>query len=1061
VTVLFCDLVGFTGRAARLDPEDVRRMLSPYYARLRRELERHGGTVEKFIGDAVMALFGAPVAHEDDPERAVRAALAIREALREEDSDLELHVRIAVTTGEAVVALGARPSDGEGMASGDVVNTCARLQAAAPADGILVDETTYRATDRVIEYREVKPVTVKGKAEPIAVWEAVAARARLGVDVVQRAPAPLVGRREELDLLTGALARARREAAPQLVTLIGVPGIGKSRLVWELFRSVEADPELIYWRQGRSLPYGAGVTYWALGEMVKAQAGILETDREDSAAEKLRGTVTDLVPEPADARWIEGHLRPLVGLGADTEPRGDRRGEAFAAWRRFLEALAERGPTVLVFEDLHWADDGLLDFVEHLVDWASSVPLLVVGTARPELLERRPGWGGGKLNSTTISLSRLSDEDTARLVAALLEKSVLEAGVQRAVLAHAGGNPLYAEEYVRMLRDRPWTEELPLPETVQGIIAARLDTLAPEEKALLQNAAVVGKVVWVGALAAIGERPRWEVEERLHSLERKEFVQRARRTSVASETEYAFRHALVREVAYGQMPRSRRGEKHRLAAAWIESLGRSEDHAEMLAHHYLAALELARAAGEDASALAEPARIAIREAGDRAAALNSFTAATRYHTAALELWPADDPLRALLLFAYGVNQNRADSTTGWDALSDARDALLELGNREAAAEAETRLGDILWRRGQQEAAFEWLESAASLLADAPSSPSKTYVSCELSRLHMLAGHYDAAVQVGTAALAMAEALGLEESRAEALNNIGSARLPSGDPGGFDDLERALAIARSINSQSAIQRALINLGVGRAMMGDLEGSFELVEEAWQRSRKADRAESIRWNKGELVVARYYQGRWEEAADLADELIAESEAGPRHYQEMQTRETRGRIRIARGDVEGALRDAAQALVFARPAKDPQALLPSLAFAVEAYVAAGRREQAAQLARELLDGVGESLYAATWVAPAAPAFADLGLGHQLAERLGRHGAVSRWVAAARAILDGDSQAAAEIYAAIGALPEEAGARLRSGEPEHVQRALAFYRSVGATACVRRGEALLAATA
>src|SRR6266850_5767310 len=279
VTVLFADLVGFTAQAERLDPEDVRSVLAPYYARLRGELERFGGTVEKFIGDAVMALFGAPVAHEDDPERAVRAALAIRDWAREEDA---VQVRIAVNTGEALINLGARPEAGEGMAAGDVVNTTARLQSAAPINGIIVGETTYRATSQSIEFRELEPVEAKGKVEPLAVWEALDARARVGTEAVST-QAPLVGRSRELDQLVDSFERAVQESSPQLVTLVGVPGIGKSRLVLELATILDERPDLVYWRHGRSLPYGEGVTFWALSEIVKAQAGILETDSAEDA----------------------------------------------------------------------------------------------------------------------------------------------------------------------------------------------------------------------------------------------------------------------------------------------------------------------------------------------------------------------------------------------------------------------------------------------------------------------------------------------------------------------------------------------------------------------------------------------------------------------------------------------------------------------------------------------------------------------------------------------------------------------------------------------------------
>jgi class 3 adenylate cyclase len=346
VTVLFADLVGFTSRSERLDPEDVRALLSPYYARLRAELEHFGGTVEKFIGDAVMALFGAPVAHEDDPERAVRAALAIRDWVLEQQADLQL--RIAVNTGEALVALGARPDQGEGMASGDVVNTTSRLQTAAPVNGILVGETTHRATAHVITYRDVRPVSAKGKVEPVRAWEALEARSRFGVDLGPSIRVPLVGRTHESQVLSDALDRTRRERSSQLVTLVGVPGIGKSRLVAELFEAIDRDPtRVVLWRQGRSLPYGDGVTFWALSEMVKAQAGILETDGHDEAESKLCAAVDALFSDPDDAQWVGGHLRPLAGLSTAAEASGDRRDEAFTAWRRFFEALSEQNPLVL------------------------------------------------------------------------------------------------------------------------------------------------------------------------------------------------------------------------------------------------------------------------------------------------------------------------------------------------------------------------------------------------------------------------------------------------------------------------------------------------------------------------------------------------------------------------------------------------------------------------------------------------------------------------------------------------------------------------------------------
>jgi predicted ATPase len=528
------------------------------------------------------------------------------------------------------------------MAAGDVVNTAARLQAAAPVNGVLVGERTFRQTRAVIEYRQVPPVAAKGKRDPVPMWEAVQARAGLGVDVPHQARTALVGRDRELGVLRDVLARVRAERTPQLVTLVGVPGIGKSRLVYELWQVAEAEPELIWWRQGRSLPYGEGVSFWALAEMVKAQAGILDGDVPGEAGAKLAAMAADVLGGMPEADWVARHLGALAGLGGDGASAGGDRSEVFSAWRQFFEALAERRPLVLVFEDLDWADDGLLDFVDYLADWAGGVPLLVVGTARPELLARRPGWGGGKPNALTLSLAPLSEQDTARLIGSLLGRPVLEAGQQAVLLAQAGGNPLYAERYAQMLAEQGPGQQPPVPESIQGIIAARLDLLAPAEKRLLQDAAVIGKVFWPGAVAALGGgADRGELEGYLHGLERKQFGRRERRSSVAGETQYAFVHVLVLDVAYGQIPRAARADQHAAAAGWIESLGRAEDHAEMLAHHYLSALDLARGAGRDTAGLAPRARTALQAAGDRAVALNAFASAAGYYRAALALWPGD------------------------------------------------------------------------------------------------------------------------------------------------------------------------------------------------------------------------------------------------------------------------------------------------------------------------------------------------------------------------------------------------------------------------------------
>jgi class 3 adenylate cyclase/tetratricopeptide (TPR) repeat protein len=1060
VTVLFADLVGFTAQAETLDPEDVEAFLRPYHERLRSELERFGGTVEKFIGDAVVAAFGAPQAHEDDPERAVRAALEIRDWARDDES---LELRIAVNTGEALVTLGARPEQGEGMVAGDVVNTAARLQAAAPTNGILVGETTYRATRHVIEYQEARPVAAKGKAEPVAVWKAVKARARFGVDVRQHGAAPLVGRERELDVLSSALARARGAREPQLVTLVGGPGIGKSRLVWELFELADADPELITWRQGRSLPYGEGISFWALGEMVKAEAGILESDAADAAAEKLAHTVAARVP-PAEVEWIQEQLRPLVGLGASAEA-ADTRDQAFAAWRVFLESIAESGPLVLAFDDLHWADDGLLDFVDHLADWASGVPLLMVCSARPELLEHRPGWGGGKLNATMLSVGPLDDEDSARLIAGLVDRTLLPAELQAALLERAGGNPLYAEQFALLFRELGAVDDAPLPETVQGIIAARLDGLPPGEKALLQDAAVVGKVFWSGALGALagGDAPE---ASSLHALERKGFVRRERRSSVEGDEEYAFRHVLVRDVAYGQIPRAERAEKHRIVAEWIESLGRPEDRAEMVAHHYSAALDLTRAAGQDGGRLVEPARRSLRDAGDRALRLNAFESAAGFYAGALELARDDGAERAELLLQHGISLFHAREE-GESELVAASDALLAVGDVEGAAEAQTILVELAWKRLDQPLATERLERAREYVEDLPPSRVKAFVLSNVCRFLMLAGRNEEAIAVGTEALDMTEQLGLDALRANTLASVGPARVQLGDLQGVQDLEDAIPLAG--NSPDAL-RVYSNLGAMVAQTGDLRRAERIYEEALSLSRRLGHGPSVRWVTGVQAENGFWVGRWDLLERVAGEYETAGEAGEPHYLLPTLLELRGHIRLARGDLDGALRDSDRALTLARSARDPQVLGPVLGSHVIVLFDAGRRDEASACLDEYLSHHAGWLYGLR--APSLWAGVQLGRRDDMVRAFDKVRSELPWFEAQAAFLANEFERAAEIYGRAGSAGDEAFTRLRLAEQlaqqgrraeadEQLQRALAFYRSVGATRYIREGEQLFAASA
>jgi class 3 adenylate cyclase/tetratricopeptide (TPR) repeat protein len=1078
VSVLFVDLVGFTGLAEKLDPEDVRSVLDPYYARVREELERYGGTVEKFIGDAVMALFGAPTAHEDDPERAVRAANAVREAVARpaKDESPELHVRVGVATGEAVVAVGARRAEGEAMAHGDVVNTAARLEAGAPVDGILVDERTYRATRFQIDFRPAPPLHAKGKTKAISVWEVMAPRGHPGTDRFHHARA-LVGRAREVDVLVGALDDVVARGGARLVTLVGPPGIGKSRLVWELFQRLERGVEMVFWRQGRSLPYGDGVTFWALADIVKAHAGILATDSAGVVEEKLRIAVEDVVLDGGEARWVATHLAPLAGLTLPRELQGDHRAEAFAAWRRFFEAVAARSPLVLVFEDLHWADDGLLDFVsDHLGDRFEG-HVLVVATCRPELFERRSGWTTGR-RATTVEIEPLSTEETSRLVAEMLDASALPEELASALLARAGGNPLYAEEYVRMLLDRDllrmvetnWEltpADLPLPESVQAIVAARLDALPRDQKALIQDAAVVGKAFWLGALAALEGQPRWSAENHLYELERKQLIRREPHSIVHSEPQFSFLHVIVRDVAYGQIPRSLRAEKHRRAAEWMESLSpdRTEDRAEMLAHHYASALQYARAAGQETEALVTPARIALRDVGDRALSLNAFAKAARFFADALELWPASAPGRAELVFRLGTARFHAESG-GADLLEEARDAFLAEGRLERAAEAMLLIGELLWMRADPDA-FGLFDEAAALLEDSPPSYAKAYVLSSRARFLMIGDKNEEAIRVGLEALDMADDLGIEDVRAHALDSIGLARARIGDSHGLADLEASIAIAVAVNSLESV-RGYANLGNALVEAGELERAFKVYEDGRSAANRFGDADRIRWFDAERMYEWYWSGGWDDLLKLADDVVARIEAGLATAIEMDARLLRSRIRVGRDQGRAALDDSGRALDLGRRAGYPEMLVPALALHARTLEASGRPDDAAACADELLSLWPESCPTSYWLADVAFTLNSLGRSERLLEAAAGAWTTSRWLEAARAVAKGKLRQAAELYDAIGSSPDAALARLRAAQmladagnrrqaEAELDRALVTFRQLGASSYIREGEALL----
>jgi class 3 adenylate cyclase/tetratricopeptide (TPR) repeat protein len=947
VTVLFCDLVGFTASSEAADPEDVRSRIRPYHACLRQEIERYSGTVEKFIGDAVMAVFGAPVAHEDDAERAVRAGLRILDAideLNEQDPTLSLQVRIGINTGEAVVALGARPEEGEGIVTGDVVNTASRLQGAAPVNGIACSEQTLRHTERVFDYEQLEPVAVKGKAEPLALFRPLRPRARFGSDVTRTHATPLVGRELEKPLLIGTFERSAQQRSCQLVTVVGEPGVGKSRLCAELFGYLEDRPGLVRWRQGRCLPYGEGIAFWALGEIVKAECGILESDSAEEAEAKLERA---LPPNDPDRLWLKARLLPLVGAGG--EPASQE--ESFTAWRRSIESWAEARETVLVFEDLHWADEALLSFLEHLSDWSEGVPLLLLCTARPELYEQHPTFGANARNAQRINLAPLTDEETARLIGS---RAVLPAETLRALLERAGGNPLYAEEFVRLLADRGQLSGAveDVPDSVQALIAARLDTLSAERKSLLQDASVVGKVFWAGALAEMGGRDPREVEQALHELSRKELVRRARTSSMEGEAEHGFWHLLVRDVCYAQIPRADRADRHCAAAAWIENKAgeRAEDLAEVLAHHYVQALELTRVAGhpEKAKELAPSAVHYLALAGERALALDVESAEANL-AKALAFCPASDPERASLLERWAhAAQQQGRLQEARAAFDEAIALYRERGESVAAGRSLTALASVLAGLGDTRRE-QALAEAIALLEAQPPGPELVAAYAELAALHVVFfSDYPEAITASERALALAAELLLPEP-ARARGFRGAARAHVGEREGLDDLRRALVLSVERGRSRDAAVFYNNLSEALWLYEGPEAALALAREGVDFCARRGIAEFERNIAAQSLSFFASCGRATEALAKAEPLAAQLEAAGATSL-IGVRSVQLRLLAERRDAEGAAAEAEHLAAAARETAELQQLSIGFAAAARLLLAQGRHDDARALLLEL---------------------------------------------------------------------------------------------------------------
>ncbi len=881
VSVLFADLVGFTTLSETRDAEEVRELLSSYFEMCRTVISRYGGVVEKFIGDAVMAVWGAPVATEDDAERAVRAALdltAAVTALGEEVGAPELRARAGVLTGEAAVNIGA---EGQGMVAGDMVNTASRIQSAAPPGAVFVGETTRRATEATIGYEDAGNFELKGKAGLVPLWRALRLIAgSRGTLKAQGMEAPFVGRDRELRMAKDLYHASTEERKAHLLSVIGIAGIGKSRLVWEFYKYFDGLVDDAFWHRGRCLSYGEGVTYWALAEMVRMRARIAEEEDPASALEKLRATIRENVPDPDEQRWIEPRLAHLLGL--EDRTAADRE-DLFAAWRLFFERLADQLPTILVFEDMQWADPSLMDFIEYLLEWSRNFPLYIVTMARPEFTDRRPNWGTGKRNFTSLYLEPLKPEAMHELMSGLVPG--LPSEIEEQILSRAEGVPLYAVETVRMLLDRGLLaqegnvyrptgpiESLEVPETLHALIAARLDGLTPDERRVAQDGSVLGKTFFKQAVAELGGVTQEEIEPILAGLVRKEILTVQADPRSPERGQYGFLQDLVKKIAYDTLSKKERKAKHLGAAAFIErAFAADEDEiVEVLAAHYLSAFDAAPDS-EDAEEIKSKACDLLARAGERAASLAAAEEALHYFEKAIEL--SDDPLRRAELheragkMAWNAGHVAAATTHDEEAIA----AFESIGLTHPAARVSAALGEIVWQSGHIEEAVERMEAAYGVLLKEEQDADVAWLAAQLGRLLYFMGRTDDALERVEFALDIAEMLRLPEVMSQAMNTKGMILAAHGRyEEGIVLTRRALEIALEHDLAAAAIRAYNNLGASASQIDRLEEVLQLSRQGLELSRRTgDRLWEIRFLTGDTAELMYL-GRWDEAVERFDDV-----------------------------------------------------------------------------------------------------------------------------------------------------------------------------------------------
>jgi class 3 adenylate cyclase/tetratricopeptide (TPR) repeat protein len=1058
VSILFVDLVGFTERSDQADPEDVRRTLVPFHSAVKADIERFGGTLDKFIGDAALGVFGSPVAHEDDPERAIRAGLAILRSIEDlRRTDPAIAVRVAVNTGEAVVAFGTGPQVGEAVA-GDVVNTTSRMQALAPRDSMVIGEGTLRAVRDLFDLEEQPPSQVKGKTEPLTVWRVLGERLEARPDLTT---VEFVGRERELALLEELLDGSKRSSSIGLVTVTGEPGIGKSRLIDQLRRRTAGRTR---WLAGRCLPYGEAITFAPAAATIREAAGIGAAFDASRQGSKLEALITAVETDPSEREWLQSTMERVLGIGGTEAGATIPAEETARAWARvvsWIAATSRPSSLVLHLDDLHWAEPVFLELVIRLTDRLRGEPVLVLCCSRPELLDRSEGWTTGRDDARVVRLEALSDEESAKLVDDLLERTAIPEPVRASLVERAGGNPLYALEFARMLEEGglPSGEgPVAMPDSVQTVIAARLDAIPAGLRAFVQDAAVVGTAFWPGVLAALGDRSEASVADGLGELIQRGFIEPSSTSTLEGMPEYGFTHALIGEVAYGRIPRAQRARRHHAAGVWIERVDaeRAEERAEMLARHFAAAVELAEAAGEGelAEGARGPAVKWLMAAGQRAGALNAPGSFVLYDRAA-RLAPSASGERAeALAFSaqMGRRGGRLDAREVLRRYEESLDIYRQMGDRIGIGRGQMRVGSQLGAMGEFGRSGALVAEAVAMLEREPHGADLARALAFRAEVDMFAGHIQASMESAGRALDLLPDGTHDDIRVMALHIRGDSRSSLGDLGGIQDLEEALRLSQASGSASDLVTSLSYLGEWLwTTQGPAAGMVHIHEGIRLAERLGVVSQGL-WTKAGGLEALVDMGDWDRAVEWCADVLGVGQENLDSVLFAVATAVRNRIALYRGEVE-TTDSAAYLADLGRAVEELQALAPALLIAAERSLAGGQSADALAYVEEFDRATSEGDVAPSYresrLAPLARVCGRAGDLSAIERMLGRsQGLLARDrlnLASARALVAhangapeaaGLYGAAGEGWRAFGVPLEEAlalrGLALVTGEPE-----------------------------